>query len=294
MPIDPGATVLRYAAFSDDPSGGNPAGVVLDAGALDAAAMQAIAAAVGYSETAFVIAQPGGEILDVRYFSPQAEVPFCGHATIATGVAWAERHGAGRLRLNTPAGVVLLEVVAGADGGPLVATLTSVAPSSTPPADDDLAEALAALRWRADELDPALPPGVAYAGAQHLVLGAATPGRLADLDYDFERLRALMELRAWTTLALVHRDGAASFSTRNPFPPGGVVEDPATGAAAAALGGYLRELGLVEPPARITIRQGEEIGRPSVLTVDIPSGADSGIRVSGTAVAIAAPPRASS
>jgi PhzF family phenazine biosynthesis protein len=66
---------------------------------------------------------------------------------------------------------------------------------------------------------------------------------------------------------------------------GGVVEDPATGAAAAALGAYLRELGMVEPPATITIHQGDDIGRPSLLDVGIDPGSV-GIRVSGRAVPI--------
>jgi predicted PhzF superfamily epimerase YddE/YHI9 len=85
--------VLRYAAFTSDPGGGNPAGVVLDAGGLDGAEMQAIAADVGYSETAFLTAK-AGEVQPVRYFSPKAEVPFCGHATVATAVALAERTAA--------------------------------------------------------------------------------------------------------------------------------------------------------------------------------------------------------
>ena len=85
-----------------------------------------------------------------------------------------------------------------------------------------------------------------------------------------------MAARDWTTLQLVHRVGPADFRARNPFPPGGVVEDPATGAAAAALGGYLRELGLVEPPARVTISQGADMGRPSLLTVEVPEGSGHG------------------
>ena len=97
--------ILRYAAFTDTPEGGNPAGVVLDASGLGDAEMQAIAADVGYSETAFVTAADDHD-LTVRYFSPLAEVPFCGHATIATGVAWGERNGDGLLRLTTPAGLV--------------------------------------------------------------------------------------------------------------------------------------------------------------------------------------------
>ena len=282
MPDD--TAVLRYAAFTDDPAGGNPAGVVLDASALDDATMQAIAVDVGYSETAFVTGRGDTGDLHVRYFSPEAEVPFCGHATIATGVAWGHAHGFGALRLHTPAGLVAVEVV---PGDPPVATLTSVAPRSLPVAAVDLAEALAALRWDATELDPALPPRSAFAGAWHLVLATATPARLADLDYDFDRLKALMAARDWTTLQLVHREAPGAFRARNPFPPGGVVEDPATGAAAAALGGYLRELGLVKAPARVTISQGADMGRPSLLTVEVPAGADSGIRVSGAAVPIA-------
>ena len=272
--------ILRYAAFTERPEGGNPAGVVLDASALDDAAMQAIAADVGYSETAFVTGE--GTDVDVRYFSPLAEVPFCGHATIATGVAWGERHGPGVLRMHTPAGLVEVTV---RDGRPPVATLVSVAPSSAPLADEDRAEALAALNWSDGDLDQALPPRVAYAGAHHPVLAVASYATLEALDYDFDRLGALMAARDWTTMQLVHRVDATTFRSRNPFPPGGVVEDPATGAAAAAFGGYLRELGLVEVPATVTIHQGVELGRPSLLTVEIPPG-DTGISVSGAAVPI--------
>ena len=142
--------ILRYAAFTDDPAGGNPAGVVLDATGLDAAAMLAIAADVGYSETAFVLRRADGT-LDVRYFSPLAEVPFCGHATIATAVAWAERHGGGVLTMRTPAGDVRVEVL---DGAPPRATLTSVPPRIGEVDAADVAEALAALGWSADALDP--------------------------------------------------------------------------------------------------------------------------------------------
>jgi hypothetical protein len=115
---------------------------------------------------------------------------------------------------------------------------------------------------------------------------AATRERLADLDYDFARLRALMTARDWVTIALVFRRDQTTYDARNPFPTGGVVEDPATGAAAAAFGAYLRALGAIDPPARLTIHQGDDLGRPSLLLVDIPVGAETGIRVSGRAVPI--------
>jgi PhzF family phenazine biosynthesis protein len=276
--------ILRYVAFSTDPEGGNPAGVVLDASGADDAAMLKTAAEVGYSETAFVV-EAGDGSLNVRYFSPLAEVPFCGHATIATAVAHAERHGTGRLLLRTAAGLVTVTTDRAADGT-VVATLVSVAPRTAPIEEADLAELLAILGWPARDLDPELPPRVAFAGAWHPVIAAASRERLADLDYDMAALTALMARRDWTTIDLVRRESPTVFHARNPFPPGGVTEDPATGAAAAAFGGYLRELGLVTPPATLTIHQGADMGRPSVITVSVPEGADTGIGVTGTAVSL--------
>jgi PhzF family phenazine biosynthesis protein len=276
--------VLRYTAFSTDPSGGNPAGVVLDATGLDDATMLATAAEVGYSETAFLLSNGDGRF-GLRYFSPLAEVPFCGHATIATAVAHADRFGTGPMLLDTRAGEVAVTTVA--DGAGLVtATLTSVTPRSIPLADDDRDRLLAALRWSPDDLDAALPLRVAYAGAWHPVVAVRERSRLADLAYDFDALGALMVERDWTTVDLVWRSGPTEFDVRCPFPPGGVVEDPATGAAAAALGGYLRELGLVDLPATLTLRQGADMGRPSHLVVDVPAEPGTGISVTGTAVPI--------
>jgi PhzF family phenazine biosynthesis protein len=278
-PVPP--EILRLSAFTDTPEGGNPAGVVLDASGLDAAAMLAVAADVGYSETAFALARADGD-LDVRYFSPVAEVPFCGHATIALGVAHAQRHGPGALRLHTPSGLV--GVATRREDGRLVAMLTSVPPAVAALDDSDRDELLGALGWTAEDLDPALPPRVGFAGAHHPVLAARTRERLADLRYDFDRLRELMEARDWTTVQLVWREAPSVFHARDPFPVGGVVEDPATGAAAAALGAYLRALRLVDPPVRVTIHQGHDLGRPSLLLVDIPAGEGAGIVVSGAAV----------
>lgn len=265
--------LLRYTAFSDRPDGGNPAGVVLDASGLSDERMLEIAADVGYSESAFV----DGD--DIRYFSPLAEVPFCGHATIATAVALAERDGPGERTFQTRSGPV--PITTRADQGRITATLTSV-----PPRVEELEgldELLAALRWSPGDLDPELPPRVGYAGAHHPVIAARTREWLADLDYDFDRLGALMAARDWTTVQLVWREDPLRFHSRNPFPPGGVVEDPATGAAAAALGAYLRELGLVEPPATLTVLQGEDMGRPGRLLVDIHADRPE-IDVTGTAV----------
>jgi PhzF family phenazine biosynthesis protein len=278
--------ILRYTAFTTDPSGGNPAGVVLDATDLGDDAMRAVAADLGYSETAFLTARDERRRrFTVRYFSPLAEVAFCGHATVATAVALAERLGPGPLVFDTPVGEVPVDTDTDADGA-VRATLTSVPTSSRPADPAELDAALAALGWRPEDLDPALPPRVAFGGVHHLVLAAATRGRLADLDYDFDALAALMRAAGWTTVQLVWREGPDLFHARDPFPVGGVVEDPATGAAAAALGGYLRDLGLVTEPAVVSVRQGEDMGRPSALTVAV-DPADARVRVSGHAVPLA-------
>lgn len=265
--------VQRLVAFSSDPSGGNPAGVVLDASGASASEMLSVASEVGYSETAFVF--PRGELghYDIRYYSPMDEVTFCGHATIATAVALAERDGPGRIILHTRAGVVPVDTRVGADGV-VTATLMSVPSSINPVEPDVVNEALSALGWRPEDLDPALPAKVADAGAAHLVLAVATRARLADLDYDFDRLAKLMADQGWTTLHLVWRESADVFHARDPFPPGGVVEDAATGAAAAAFGGYLKATGTLTAPASVRIHQGEDMGRPSIIDVDITADND--------------------
>jgi PhzF family phenazine biosynthesis protein len=270
--------VLRYAAFTTDPATGNPAGVVLDASGLTDSDMQRIAKEVGYSETAFAVAVADRRFA-VRYFSPLAEVPFCGHATIATAVALAERDGPGDLIFQTKAGEIPIHTD---NQG---ASLVSVPTRSRPATPDELDRALTALRWSADDLDPAWPPHVAFAGNDHLVLAAATRERLASLDYDFEALKTLMHERNWTTVQLFWPENEHTVHARDPFPVGGVVEDPATGAAAAAFGGYLRAVGQVSAPRRLTIVQGEDMGRRSVLTVDV-DPRDPRVTVTGTATRI--------
>ena len=279
--------VLRYAAFTDDPAGGNPAGIVLDASALDHAAMQAIATEVDYSETAFVTGRDG-DLRTVRYFSPISEVPFCGHATIATAVAIAEREGPGIVRFATPVGEISIETRD--DGNGLRAAFTSP--------DTDLAHfpefALDALLELIGvdrvHLDERYPPRIATAGGRHPVIVIADANVFDGFRFDPGAMRAFIDAQGWPlTIAVLHRvsdaaDGALHFEARNIFPVGRITEDPATGSAAAAVGGYLRGLGAVHPPARVVIEQGRHVGRPGRLIVDIPE--QGGIVVSGRAVPI--------
>ncbi len=99
--------IQRIAAFSEGAEGGNPAGVVLGPALPDVATMQRVAAEVGFSETAF--AARSGESWRVRYFSPQSEVPFCGHATIALGAALARQEGDGVFPLTLNQAAITVE-----------------------------------------------------------------------------------------------------------------------------------------------------------------------------------------
>jgi PhzF family phenazine biosynthesis protein len=252
--------------------------------------MQRIAADIGYSETGFFTPMAddesslGGRRFRVRYFSPVAEVPFCGHVTIAAGVALADRLGEGAFEFVTKVGTVPIEVTTDVEGR-LRATLTSVPPRIKQPTQDFVEAVLAVLHWSSTDLDPSLPPALAFAGAWHLVLAVRDRSTLTTLAYDFDGLRLLMLSEDLTTVQLVWRESVDLFRSRNPFPVGGVVEDPATGAAAAALGAYVRHHERADAPTRFTIVQGVEMGRPSLLTVELIAD-QPGIRVSGTAVPI--------
>lgn len=284
--------VLRLAAFTDPDradasAGGNPAGVVLDASELDDAAMQAIAAEVGYAETAFVTEPSlGGDPRHsrLRYFSPVAEVPFCGHATVATAVALARRHGVGARTFETSVGPITIQTRA-TDAG-LTASFTSVDPLVRALAPEVLAQLLVLLGASPSSLHPGYPPRLAFAGNWHPVLVFASQAEFDDFTFDPEAMRALMDEQGWAgTVTTLSVRGDAEFEARNLFPVGTLAEDPATGSAAASVGGYLRELGLVRPPTRVVIHQGRHLGRPSLLLVDVP--VSGGIVVSGAATEIA-------
>jgi PhzF family phenazine biosynthesis protein len=275
--------VLRYAAFTDAGRGGNPAGVVLDAATLSDEEMLEIARGVGFSETAFLLPDAPGAAA-IRYFSPQAEVAFCGHATIATAVALAERQGAGTLRLATPAGPVTVRTTSTPTG--TTATLTSP-PASSAPADPEVVDRLLpALRWSRADLDATYPVHVGSVGNDHPLVAVSSRDRLAAFDYDYQELAALMAAQGWTTVHAFWAESPDLFHARNAFPPGGVVEDPATGSAAAAFGGYLRTLLGASTPSVVTILQGHDMGFPSRLVVDIDPSRDT-LDVTGAGVPMA-------
>ncbi|MET0338720.1 MAG: PhzF family phenazine biosynthesis protein [Caulobacter sp.] len=268
--------VAHVAAFSDGEAGGNPAGVVLCDALPSAEEMQAVAAEVGYSETAFSARQ--GDVWRTRYFAPEMEVPFCGHATIALGAVLALKHGDGvyPLQLNKTS----ISVEGRREGDHLTAALQSPPTHSAPADAEQIAASLALFGYSADDLDHRLPPALINGGAPHLVLALNSRAALAAMHYDLAAGQTLMRANGWVTISLVHAETDRLFHARNPFAAGGVYEDPATGAAAAALAGYLRDLGWPHGGS-IEIIQGEDMGSRSRLSAAITPEKSASIRVSG-------------
>jgi len=270
--------VQRIAAFSEGSSGGNPAGVVLCEALPDAASMQAVAREVGYSETAF--AAPIEDGWRVRYFAPEIEVPFCGHATIALGAALALAHGSGvfPLQLNDSK----ITVQGTVENDQIAAALQSPPTRSEPAPEALLNDVLRLFSYTGEQLDRRLSPAIAEASARFLVVPLADRRDLSAMRYDFEAGRRFMLDNELVTINFIHAEEVNLFHARNAFAFGGVYEDPATGAAAAAFAGYLRDVDWPHEGS-ITILQGFDMGVPSRLRADISGPPGTSIRVSGGA-----------
>lgn len=273
--------IQRISAFSHGSEGGNPAGVVLLQTAVSGDEMARVAAEVGYSETAFAVAQGGdGKSWRVRYFSPESEVPFCGHATIALGAALGKHGGAGTYTLVLNDATITVDAVATPEG--MMATLSSPPTKSRAMTGSEMEDVMALFGLTRDDLDPRLAPAHIHGGADHVVLPLKDRARLAAMSYDLDQGRAVMRKHELVTVMLVYIEGSQTFVVRNAFASGGVLEDPATGAAAAAFAGYLRDSKWPHN-GNFSIRQGEDMGSPSLIKVSLDDTKGASVRVSGGA-----------
>lgn len=272
-------TPLRLSSFAQGETGGNPAGVVIGDTLPPPEEMQKIAADLGFSETAF--AAPEGDRWRVRYYAPVDEVAFCGHATIALGAALGAQEGAGRFNLDLRDDQISVD--ASQVDGQWQAALKSPQTWSKPMPDDLRYALLDVFALTDDDLDASLPSMIGFAGVQHGIMTLRSRDRLAEMAYPFEPMRALMALHDLTTVSLLYVDAPRSFVSRNAFASGGVVEDPATGAAAAALGGALVDLDWdgLRRGGTFCIAQGEDMGMSSALKVEVSGTPGASVQVSG-------------
>jgi PhzF family phenazine biosynthesis protein len=269
--------VLKLAAFSKNGKGGNPAGVAFYDAMPGDEEMLRVATEVGYSETAFLVKQ--GNAWRVRYFAPAMEVPFCGHATIALGAVLGESHGEGEYKLVLNDSEIRVRAEKYGDG--IYATLYSSETFSEDAPKIYVNKVLEGFNLSYDDLNPVFP--VRFASAEsnkHLILVLKDRKTLAEMNYNFEAVRKLMMEERLITISLLWQESDKLFHSRNAFASGGVYEDPATGAAAAALAGYLRDIDW-QGNNTFTILQGEDMGSPSRLLVKFSPEKGSSVAVSG-------------
>lgn len=295
-------SVLRYHVvdvFTDVAFAGNPLAVVLGAEDLSTMQMQRLAREFHLSETAFPLlhdAQAATAAADyrLRIFTPEVELPFAGHPSI--GSAWL-LHDLGLVqprgqRLVQLCGAGVLELLV----GPRRVTLTG-APGQVGPRLDP-APALAAVGLtEADLLDvQRYPPSISSAGLAYAVV-PVTPAALAACQPNSPALRQAFSYPSDATgVYVVTWDGAArplQVHARMFAGDVGVDEDAATGSAALALGWYLTDLGVVGAGEHVTVHQGEDMGRPSLLEVSVArsvarsEGEGLVVRVAGSVVPVA-------
>lgn len=270
-------TPLHYAAFCRGGKGGNPAGVAILERLPDPEIMQAVASETGFSETVFAArSQMADNAWEVRYFAPDGEVPFCGHATLALAYALGRETGQTEHALLSRGGQ--LRCISAEPNCEIFAP----AYSGSPVTRSDL-ENLTDIFGLAQHKPGFLPPYVVAAGACHVAIEVGDRPTLSAMQYDFNRAQVLMRMNGWITIALFWRETPTKVYIRNAFAFGGVVEDPATGAAAAAVAGFLQSY---DPElyrdAAIEFLQGDDIGIPCTLWVEPSSTPGGGQRISGS------------
>jgi len=265
-------------AFTSEPFGGNPAGVVLlDSDVFpDDSLMLKIAAELRYSETAFVRRHSGKEFT-VRYFTPKSEVELCGHATIASfSLMHREGLASGRCLCHTLAGDLTV------DAGERV--MMQMAKPRIVGTIDDTSEIYAALGLK--DFNPAMPVQIAYAGLPDLMIPLPDVVTLQSLQPDMDAITALTrKYDAVSFHVFAFANDGHTAHVRDFAPLYGVPEESATGTANAALTYYLQQQGCLGSDAECTFLQGEAMGRPSVVATLIQS--DGSIYVGGNAAVVA-------
>lgn len=269
--------VERIAAFSYKNSGGNPAGVHFSDEMLSEKEMLLIAKEVNYSETAFLVKV--GESFRIRYFSPETEIAFCGHATIASGSFIGEKFGLGRYELILNDGSIQIEV--SQNEGENYTSISSLKTHSKDVDKEYINKIIDGFSFNKKDLNEKYPIRIAFSGNNHLIIFLKDKTKLQEMQYDFESIKVLMEQEKIVTINILWEENENLYHSRNAFAYGGVVEDPATGSAAIALGEYLRDTGF-KKSGKIEVLQGFDMKQPSQLFVSFSEVSNSSINVSGS------------
>ncbi|WP_108063317.1 PhzF family phenazine biosynthesis protein [Poseidonibacter lekithochrous] len=269
--------VEKISAFSYKNDGGNPAGVLFMDKMLSDNEMLKIAKEVNYSETAFLLKQ--GDDFRIRYFSPETEIPFCGHATIASGYSIGQKFGLGKYTLFLNEGNI--EVDVGEKNGESFTSISSVQTHSKEIDEEYITNLIDSFSFNKNDLNQDYPIKIAFSGNNHLIVFLKDKQKFSQMKYDFPKVKTLMEKENIVTISILWKENENLYHSRNAFAYGGVVEDPATGSAAIALAEYLRNAGL-KKSGEIEILQGFDMNQPSQLFVSFSDVDNSSVKVSGT------------
>ncbi len=270
---------VQVDVFSATPFRGNPLAVVLDGDGLSTEQMQRFANWTNLSETTFVTA-PTDPAADyrVRIFTPAVELPFAGHPTIGTAFTLASEGRIGASAVQTTAiGDVPVEV--DLDAG--FAWMTQRPPRFG--AEFDAREIVAAAAGlEVTDLHPHQPMQVVSTGLGPLLVPIRDEAALRRAERIESACRRATEASGGECLYLFAIRGDGDVMARM-FDAGlGVGEDPATGSAAGPLGAYLASRRLAGMPGQAVVAQGELVGRPSFLHLDVrPDGDSWTVRVGG-------------
>jgi PhzF family phenazine biosynthesis protein len=268
--------VEKISAFAYKNRGGNPAGVVISDEHLGEKQMLEMAKEVNYSETAFLVKKDNS--FRIRYFSPETEIAFCGHATIASGFALGQKFGLGVYELILNDGKIEIEVIK--KNNEIYTTICSVKTYTYDIEEEYINNIIDAFSFNHKDLDKKYPIKVSFSGINNLIIFVKNKKTLQEMKYDFEKVKELMINKNIVTINILWEENENLFHSRNAFAYGGVYEDPATGSAAIALGEYLRNMG-IRKSGEIQILQGFDMNQPSQLFVSFNNIPNSSIKVSG-------------
>ncbi len=270
-------------AFTDVPFGGNPAGVAIYDEALPTEnEMRAVAAKVGYSETAFILPLDD-ESFRIRYFTPVEEVALCGHATVGSfslmlkkgmikeGRSYVAHTGAGDINVDISNGLVWLDMAQ---------------PNESMELPDDDAALLLEMYALPRDACGDLRPAIVNAGLPDIMLPLRDRALLARMEPDFAAISELSKKYEVTGVHACAFGAGATGYCRNFAPLYGIDEESATGTSNGALTWYLYRRGLVEPGKQNLFVQGEAMGKPSKIysVLTFKAGNTPVIRVGGSAV----------
>lgn len=249
-------------AFTDQPFGGNPAGVVLLEGdnLLTEELMLKIAAELRYSETAFARRLSSTEY-HVRYFTSNAEVELCGHATIATfSLLHQMRLAEGECLCHTLAGDLCIEA-----GTKVMMQMVTPHIVATLENTDEIYRALGVTNYQ-----PTLPVQIAYSSLPDIMIPVADVSTLNSLQPDMKVISAITQkYKAVSFHVFAFGNDGYTAHVRDFAPLYDIPEESATGTANAALTHYLQQNGCIPPSGDFVFLQGEAMGRPSVVATRI-------------------------